>query len=153
MSHESTTTALGVVPLCFAVPLRIIVYDNACNLVRSISLNLLKIMQQSYILCDRSHYKSRVCSLLGDLDSWPTMDGVSTSGTESLNSTWATARGYIRFLNFASLVTCLFAKGRFPNIYAQIRDRETRLYVEDVEIARYGNEVPPYLGPIVLTIT
>ena len=86
---ESVCAALSVLISRFKKLPKVVYYDNASNLSKSYALRCGWVPGDSYLVCDRFYYKSHMPSKVFDPESYAVYDTHRTSGTEALNSRWA----------------------------------------------------------------
>ena len=105
---ESTAMAVTSVLTKFQVPLRVLYYDNGCNLVRVILTRAPWLMHTTKFVVDRFHFKSHTCCTYFDPESYPWMDEDRSTAAVSINARikrtvpfilYATSDNLIPFLN------------------------------------------------------
>jgi len=142
-SCEGVSTALSVMLSRFAKLPRVIYYDNACNLAKSVILRFPWLNSCTRIVSDRFHYKGHICCSVTDPDSYPTHDSHSTSGAESLNRLWNSSKSHSRFLSSENLMPFLCVRAAFLNIRSLYRQITKRRDTEDVDISNFARTQMP----------
>ncbi len=140
-SSESLSTAFSILISRFDKLPRTVYYDNACNLSKSIILRAPWVLKETRLCCDRFHYKSHACPSVFDPDSYKSLDRHRTSSAEAVNSTWATSRNHIRFLDGTNLMPFIIAKSVFINLRAMFREAKNVCDVEDGSLFEFGNSI------------
>ena len=83
---EGVSTAISVLLSRFKNLPIVCYYENACNILRSISTRLPWINDKCLIVCDIFHYKRHTCNSVCDPESYLYCSNHLTSSAESLNS-------------------------------------------------------------------
>jgi len=126
LQNEGISTALSVLLSRFRKLPRVCYYDNACNMMRSVTLRTPWVARSCLIVCDRFHYRQHACKSVHDPDSYPSCKHHASSGAESVNNLFSFSGSHIRFLRGANLVPFLSARAVFLNIRAKIRAQKVK---------------------------
>lgn len=112
---ESLSTAINALFTRFHLLSRIVFYENACNLAKSIGLRFRWMVQDTLFVSNRFHYTGHRCSSLFDPDVYERCDKVPTSGAESLNRQCKSSRTHIRCLSAENLAPFVSVRMFFLN--------------------------------------
>lgn len=118
-ANESLSTALTAVISRFPELSIYPIYNNACNLVSSVSLRLPWVQEKTLFLCDRFHFRSHKCTSVFDPEIYPDCDDIRTSGAEALNRQFSASQRPVRFLSGEILVPFVYVGSLFL-IYERI---------------------------------
>ena len=123
---EGVSTALSVLLSRFRrLPLACI-YDNACNMGKSIVLRVPWVNEECTVVCDRFHYRSHSCNSTWDPDSYSTWRNLSSSSAESINHLWNFSKSHLRFLKPENLMPFLATRSVFMNVRTQLREKDKK---------------------------
>ena len=119
---EGVSTALLVLLSRFRKLPRACIYDNACNLGKSVVLRVPWVNEDCRIICDRFHYRSHVCTSIWDPDSYTASKSTSSSSAEAINHLWNFSKSHLRFLKAENLMPFLAARAVFINVRTILRE-------------------------------
>lgn len=134
---ESTGLALTSMLTNFQVPPRVVYYDNACNLVRSVITRVPWLMHLSKFMVDRFHYKSHTCSEIFDPDSYYSMGQDKSTTAESINARIEKSVPYLRFLKAENLIPHLNLRFALLNVTTRYRRMHQTDDLEDSDMWEY----------------
>lgn len=97
---ESISTAINSIAARFSPLPRIVYYDNACNLTKSVALRFRWMFSETTFVCDRFHYAGHKCPGLFDPDTHNRCDKIPKSGAERHASTYDSLKRTISFRFF-----------------------------------------------------
>ena len=131
---ESTGLALTSILTHFRFPPKVVYYDNACNLVRSILVRCPWLMHCTKFVVDRFHYKNHTCCELFDPNSYFWMDMDKNTTAESLNARLEKSVPYLRFLKAENYMPHLNIRFALLNIVTRYRRKHQRDDIDDKDI-------------------
>ena len=123
LEMEGVSTSLSSLLSRFKHLPRVCYYDNVCNMLKSVILNVPWVNNKCLIVCDRFHYKSHTCSSVCDPDSYISCSEQATSRAESVNHLWAFSKSHLRFLKPSNGMPFMAARAVLINVRARIRER------------------------------
>ena len=140
---ESTGMALTTVLSNFQVPPRVVYYDNACNLSKSVMLRAPWLLHCSKFIVDRFHFKSHTCCELYDADSYFSMDLDRTTTAESFNARLEKSVPYLRFVKAENLIPHLNIRFALLNVASRYRRRYKAQDLEDCDLWEFFKDTVP----------
>ena len=142
---ESTSLALNSMLTHFQIPPRVVYYDNACNLAKSVMLRAPWLLHLSKFIVDRFHYKGHTCCELYDAESYDCMDVDRTTTAESFNARLEKSVPYLRFVKAENLIPQLNIRFALLNIASRYRRRFRTDDLEDCDLWEFFRETVPCL--------
>ena len=140
---ESTALALSSVLTHFAIPPRIVFYDNACNLYKSVLIRVTWLLGKTRLIVDRFHYKSHKCCAYFNPDSYRQYDNERTETAESINARIEKGLKTIRYMKGEKLMPFLRVRFSLLNICACFKQQFTRTDIEDEDMTVFFNAMLP----------
>ena len=140
---ESTALALTSVLTHFQVPPRVVYYDNACNLAKSVLTRAPWLLHCTKFVVDRFHFKNHTCSELYDPDSYFAMDLDRTTTAESFNARLEKSVPYLRFVKADNLIPHLSIRFALLNVATRFRRKYRVQDLEDKDIWEFFKDTVP----------
>ena len=123
----------------FSDPPRVVHYDTACNLYKSVLLRAPWLAHCSKFVVDRFHYKCHTCYELFDPDAYHFMDADRTTTAESINARIEKTVPFIRFVKGENLTPFLNIRFALLNVATRYRRKYQVDDLEDADLwAFYG---------------
>ena len=134
---ESVSMTLSSILTHFAVLPFSLVYENACNLLLSVLPRFPWMLKFMLPVVDRFHFVGHICNALHDAERFPFLDGLRTTGSESINARFKQAISQMSYLKGENFIPFLRVRCGMLNLSSLFRERISRADMEDEDLASF----------------
>jgi hypothetical protein len=140
---EIRSTAISVLLTHFCNLPRVVVYDNVCNVVRSVGLRARWVLKRVRFVIDRILVFGHKCGQFIDANEMPCVDRFGFSSTESINSSLALSRGTLSILSGDNYICFLTVRAVDLNVAAQPCEYTGKSDIEDERLGLHWRRIFP----------